>query len=83
MNTPHQVSRLWTRRYGRPRAVDGTFAPGYFLWSRPDGQSRWLYYPESGSEDLWQYRWLSDEGRRVFRDLFLIAVVVLLIWFWP
>lgn len=65
---------------GQPRTHDGRFAPGYFRWVRPDGQWRWIYYPRTEDLDLREYRWLSDEGRRVFRELALIVVCAFLIW---
>lgn len=76
------MSTLWMRRYGQPRRQDGTYAPGFFLWKRQDGQSRWLYYPAIGPDDLADMRWLSDEGHRVLMHLVLVIVAAALVfWF--
>lgn len=81
MSTPRQVSRLWVRRYAQPRDKAGRFAPGHLLWTRLDGATRYVYYPEIPAEDLTEMRWLSDEGRRVLVAIaLLIAIAFLVFW---
>lgn len=80
--TPRNVSRLWLKRYARPRRPDGRFDDGVFLWTRTDGGSRWLHYPTVGPDDLADMRWLSSEAVRVMTHLVVIVVAALLIfWF--
>jgi hypothetical protein len=79
-----RVSRIWLRAHGRPRGADGTFAPGFFLWTRNDGESRWLYWPKPSDEVVWEHQWLSDHGRRVLTHLALLIVVAFLVVLgWP
>ena len=80
-HTPRQASRLWVKRYARHRTADGRFAPGSSLYTRWDGQTRGLRHsfdPVDG--DVARGLWLSDEGSRILTDLFVIAVVALLLW---
>ena len=67
-----QASRFYVRRHARPRDGDGRFSAGYELWTRTDGQSRWI-------------RWLrpDDSEHRVsrlnedaLRHLIVLAFVV-------
>jgi hypothetical protein len=79
--TPRYVSRIWLRHHGRPRTARGTFASGYVLHTRNDLESRWVYWPKPGDSPRNEVAWLSDEGRRVLRDLFVILVAALLVFF--
>ena len=84
-HTPRRVSRLWVRRYGRPRAADGKYAPGTHLYTRWDGQTRWLHHAfEAVDEDNVRAAWLNAEGRRLLTHLaVLIVVAFLVVWAWP
>jgi len=83
IRAPKQVSRHWLGRYALPRRANGQFAPGWLLWTRQDGESRWLFWPEASEPAAWEYHWLSDEGRRVLTHLLVIAVAAFLtFWFW-
>lgn len=78
-----QVSRLWHRKYTRPRH-DGKFLPGFFLMTRPDKLSRWVYFPDHSNEAPLRERvaWLTEPSRRAIRDLGVIVVVAALtFWF--
>ncbi len=81
---PGNVSRLWHRRYLQPRDDAGRFSRGTTLYTRYDGQTRWLRHSFVPVEDdcLRALR-LTDESRRVLTHLFVIAVAALLIgFFW-
>lgn len=58
-----QVSRIWHRRYGRPRTASGTFAPGVQLYTRADKSSRWLVGLKEGS-----YVFRCADCHTTFRD---------------
>lgn len=75
-----QVSRLWVRRYEQPRDEAGRFVKGSQLYTRYDGAHRYLRFSLDTSDDVARAIWLTDEARRVFRDLFVILVAALLIW---
>jgi hypothetical protein len=66
-NSPRNASRAWVRRHLRPRTATGAWARGWELWTRSDGQSRWVHAwtPESEPE-----RHLSP---REWLALFLLA----------
>lgn len=38
-----QCSRMYIRKHARPRGADGRFLPDRELWTRPDGESRWVH----------------------------------------
>lgn len=79
-----QVSRIWHRRYGRPRTASGTFASGVHLYTRADKSSRWLaHFPEQIADAPTRQRasWLTEQNRRVIRDLIVIIVAAALVAF--
>jgi len=81
--TPRQVSRLWVKRYARHRTADGTFAPGATLYTRYDGQTRWLRHNfDPIDDDCYRALWASDQARRILTHLLVIAVAALLIGLW-
>ena len=78
---PGNVSRQWVRRYTRPRDADGRFTAGVQLYERWDGQTRWLRHSfDPVDENCARALFLTDEARRILTDLFVIAVVALLLW---
>lgn len=51
-----QVSRLFVKRYLRPRDDSGRFLPGWIFWTRAwhhakDG--RWIHYPKPDEYSGW------------------------------
>lgn len=81
---PKQVSRGWLGRYALPRNRRGQFTPGYVLWTRPDGESRFIYWPGPRVDpEVVEFVWAIERFREVLRTLFVIALAALLIWFWP
>lgn len=42
MTAPRMVSRLWVRKHDQPRDSGGRFLRGSVLYTRWDGQTRWL-----------------------------------------
>ena len=82
---PRQVSRAWLGRYALPRNERGQFTPGYVLWTRPDGESRFIHWPEPRVEpEVVEFVWATEQARRLLTHLFVIAVVAfLVIWTWP
>ena len=83
-HTPRQASRLWLRRYGRPRAADGTFASGAYLFTRYDGQTRWLRHNfDPVDPEIEEFVWATERYREVLRALFVVVLAALLMWwFW-
>ena len=80
-HTPRQASRLWVKRYARHRTADGRFAPGSSLYTRWDGQTRWLRHSfDPVEDDCARALWLTDEARRLFTHLALLVAVALLVW---
>lgn len=77
-----QRSRIYHRRY-MPRGTRGRFARG-MLYTRWDGSTRWLrHFDDSPATERVRLEWLSDEGARVLRHMFVILVAALLVfWFW-
>ena len=70
---------------GQPRNHAGQFKRGYLLWQRPDGEVRWVFWPqlEPIDEDCRRALYLTEAARRLLTHLFLIAVVAVLIGlFW-
>lgn len=39
-----QASRMYIRRHARPRDEQGRFLAGRQLWTREDGQTRWIHF---------------------------------------
>ena len=81
---PRQASRGFHRRYLQPRGEAGRFTKGAVLYTRWDGQTRWLRHsfdpePEAVTRGIW----LSDQSHRVLMHLLVIAAVAMLLWFWP
>jgi hypothetical protein len=77
-----RVSRLWHRQYSRPRRA-GKFLRGWTLWTRHDGVSRWVYFPNDDAPLQIRQRaaWLTEQNHRVIRDLAVIVVAAALL-FW-
>lgn len=79
-----RVSRLWHHKYTHPRRA-GKFLPGWTLWTRHDGVSRWVFFPNDDAPPL-QVRerasFVTEVNRRVIRDLVVIVVAAALVfWF--
>ena len=74
-----QASRTYVQRHARPRDEQGRFLAGRELWTREDGQTRWihLWQPETHVER--RSLSISEDGLRHLAVLcFVIAVAVLL-----
>lgn len=78
-----QRSRFYHRR-NPPHGDGGRFANGTTLYTRYDGSSRWLRHFHDGAPDeRVRLEWLSDEGARMLRHMFVILVAAFLVfWFW-
>ena len=79
-----QASRMWVQKYTRPRDSSGRFTPGYQLWTREDGQTRWIRFLEPDGElrDGTFLTHLNDDAlRHVAALLFVIFVAALLALF--
>ena len=77
---PRRVSRLWVRRYERPRTARGSFMPGWTLYTRHDGASRWIR-PQTPDSHRDAVQGLSAAQYRALRDLLVFVVAAALV-FW-
>lgn len=74
---------MWIRKHARPRDGNGRFRPGYQLWTRYDGSSRWVFWPNDEAPErehlVDRLAWLDDDAHRMLvRLAFVLLVAVLL-----
>lgn len=65
----------------RPRRR-GKFVPGWTKWHRYDGVKRWVYFPNDDEQPMRERAaFLTEQNRRVIRDLVVIVVAAALVIF--
>lgn len=66
---------MWVRKYARPRGADGRFLAGRQLWTREDGQTRWIRFLEPDGSERERFGFTYDDT--ALRHLLVLVFVVI------
>ena len=76
-----QASRPYVRRHARPRDAAGRYLPSRQLWTREDGQTRWIRFLEPDRERQTRGFDLNEDALRHLVVLVFVVIVAALMAF--